>query len=281
LRAGFDASGKLVAWHHRVAGDRVLPFADPVRYASAKSRDGILMRGVELKSYDIPNQYSEQLFRDTGIRTSPLRGIGFTANKFVTESFLDEIAQMRGIDPVQLRLDLLKNSPRGRKVVQTVAKMAEWGRKRDGRGLGFAFIDYSDTLTAGIAEVSLDRHRGGIKVHNFWCALDCGIQVHPDNIVAQTESSIVYGLGMTLSERISVKDGAVEQSNFHDYQVPRMRDVPAMHIELIPTNDHPTGVGQMATPLVAPAVASAIAQLTGVRLRHSPFTPERLKKALG
>jgi len=282
LRAGLDASGKLIAWHHRVAGDRVLPFADPVRYASAKKRDGILMRGVELKSYDIPNQYSEQLFRDTGMRTSPLRGIGFTANKFVTEAFLDEVAQKRGIDPVQLRLDLLKNSPRARKVVETVAKLAEWGRRRDGRGLGFAFIDYSDTLTAGIAEVSLERQHGRIKVHNFWCALDCGIQVHPDNVVAQTESSIVYGLGMTLSERISVKDGTVEQSNFHDYQVPRMRDVPAIHIELIATNAHPTGVGQMATPLVAPAVASAIAQLTGgVRLRHSPFTPERLKKALG
>ena len=281
LRAGLDASGKLVAWHHRVAGDRVLPFADPVRYKIAKERDPILMRGVELKSYDIPHQLSEQLFRDTGIRTSPLRGIGFTANKFVTEAFLDEVAQKHGTDPVELRLELLKNKPRGRKVVEEVARMADWGRKREGRGLGFAFIDYSDTLTAGIAEVSVDRRTGQIKVHNFWCTIDCGIPVHPDNVIAQTESSIVYGLGMTLTERISVKDGAVEQSNFYDYQVPRMNEIPAMHITLIPTDNHPTGVGQMATPLVAPAVSSAIAQLTGVRLRHSPFTPERVKQALG
>jgi isoquinoline 1-oxidoreductase beta subunit len=281
LRGGLDASGKLVAWHHRIAGDRVLPYADPVRFERGGRKDGILMRGVELKSYDIPHQLSEQLYRDTGVRTSPLRGIGFTANKFVTEAFLDEIAGKRGIDPVAFRLELLKDTPRGRKVVETVARMADWGRKRDGRGLGFAFIDYSGTLTAGIAEVSLDRGSGQIKVHDFWCAIDCGIPVHPDNVIAQTESSIVYGLGMALTEFITIKKGEVEQSNFYDYRVPRLDEVPAMHIELIPTDEHPTGVGQMATPLVAPAIAGAVAQLTGVRLRATPMTPERVKKALG
>jgi isoquinoline 1-oxidoreductase subunit beta len=100
-------------------------------------------------------------------------------------------------------------------------------------------------------------------------------------VVAQTESSIVYGLGMTLSERISVKNGAVEQSNFYDYRVPRMNEVPLMHIEVIATDNHPTGAGQMATPLVAPAISSAIMQLAGVRLHHTPFTPERVKAALG
>lgn len=280
LRAGLDGAGKLVAWHHRIAGDRVLPYADPVRFERGGRKDGILMRGVELKSYDIPHQLSEQLYRDTGVRTSPLRGIGFTANKFVTEAFLDEVAQARGIDPVAFRLELLKDTPRGRKVVERVAQMANWGKKRDGRGLGFAFIDYSGTLTAGIAEVSLNRSAGTIRVHNFWCVLDCGIAVQPDNVVAQTESSIVYGLGMSLSERISIKDGAVEQSNFYDYRVPRMNEVPVMHIEIIATDNHPTGAGQMATPLVAPAIAGAIAQLTGVRLRHTPFTPERVRKAL-
>jgi isoquinoline 1-oxidoreductase beta subunit len=190
LRAGLDATGKLVAWHHRVAGDRVTPYMDPVRFQQAGGKDNILMRGVELRSYDIPHQATDQLYRDTGVRTSPLRGIGFTANKFVTEAFLDEIAARRGIDPVALRLELLKNTPRGRKVVERVAEMADWGRKRDGRGLGFAFIDYSGTLTAGIAEVSIDRSNGQIRVHNFWCTLDCGIPVQPDNVVAQTESSI-------------------------------------------------------------------------------------------
>jgi isoquinoline 1-oxidoreductase subunit beta len=280
LRAGLDATGELVAWHHRVAGDRVTPYMDTVRFQQGGGRDYILMRGVELRSYDIPHQATDQLYRDTGVRTSPLRGIGFTANKFVTEAFLDEIAQRRGIDPVAFRLELLKNTPRGRKVVERVAQMADWGGKRDGRGLGFAFIDYSGTLTAGIAEVSLDRGSGQIRVHHFWCTLDCGIAVQPDNVVAQTESSIVYGLGMSLTERISIKDGAVEQSNFYDYRVPRMNEVPIMHIEVIVTDNHPTGVGQMATPLVAPAIAGAVAQIAGVRLRHTPFTPERVKQAL-
>jgi isoquinoline 1-oxidoreductase beta subunit len=250
LRAGLDATGKLVAWHHRVAGDRVTPYMDSVRFQQAGGKDNILMRGVELRSYDIPHQATDQLYRDTGVRTSPLRGIGFTANKFVTEAFLDEIAAKRGIDPVALRLELLKNTPRGRKVVERVAEMANWGRKREGRGLGFAFIDYSGTLTAGIAEASIDRSNGQIRVHNFWCTLDCGVAVQPDNVVAQTESSIVYGLGMALSERITIKDGAVEQSNFYDYRVPRMNEVPMTHIEIIATDNHPTGVGQMATPVV-------------------------------
>jgi isoquinoline 1-oxidoreductase beta subunit len=280
LRAGLDATGKLVAWHHRVAGDRVTPYMDSVRFQQAGGKDNILMRGVELRSYDIPHQATDQLYRDTGVRTSPLRGIGFTANKFVTEAFLDEIAAKRGIDPVALRLELLKNTSRGRKVVERVAEMANWGKKREGRGLGFAFIDYSGTLTAGIAEASIDRSNGQIRVHNFWCTLDCGVAVQPDNVVAQTESSIVYGLGMALSERITIKDGAVEQSNFYDYRVPRMNEVPMMHIEVIATDNHPTGVGQMATPLVAPAISGAVAQLTGARLRHTPFTPERVKKAL-
>jgi isoquinoline 1-oxidoreductase subunit beta len=159
--------------------------------------------------------------------------------------------------------------------------MADWGRKREGRGLGFAYIDYSGSQVAGIAEVSLDRRSGQIKVHDFWCAIDCGIAVQPDNVVAQTESSIVYGLGMALTERITIKDGAVEQSNFYDYRVPRMNEVPMMHVEVIVTDNHPTGAGQMATPLVAPAISSAIAALTGTRLRHTPFTPERVMKALG
>jgi isoquinoline 1-oxidoreductase beta subunit len=118
-------------------------------------------------------------------------------------------------------------------------------------------------------------------VHNFWCTIDCGVAVQPDNVIAQTESSIVYGLGMTLSERITIKDGVVEQSNFYDYSLPRMSDVPEMHIELIKTDNHPTGAGQMATPLIAPTISNAIMQLAGVRLRHTPFTPDRVKQTLG
>jgi isoquinoline 1-oxidoreductase beta subunit len=150
----------------------------------------------------------------------------------------------------------------------------------NGKGVGFAFIDYSNALLAGIAEISIDRSNGKIKVHNFWCSIDCGTPVQPDNVIAQTQSSIVYGLGLALSERISIKDGAVEQSNFYDYQVMRMSDVPEIHIEVVAIGGHPTGAGQMGTPLVAPAINNALAALTGRRLRETPMTPARVKRAL-
>jgi isoquinoline 1-oxidoreductase subunit beta len=282
LRAGLDASGKVMAWHHRLVGDRVTPYFDPVRYEKGGRKDGILMFGADLAGYEVPHQLVEQLYEDTGVRTAPLRGISFLANKFATETFVDEIARKRGVDPLAFRRDLLRNNPRGLAVVERAAQMADWGRKRDGgRALGLAYIDYSGTQVAGVVEMSLNRTNGQVNVHDFWCTIDCGIAIQPDNVVAQTESSIVYGLGLALSERITIKDGVVEQSNFYDYRVPRMNEVPRMHIEVIQTDSPPTGVGQMASPLGAPAIGNAIAQLTGVRLRHSPFTPERVKAALG
>jgi isoquinoline 1-oxidoreductase beta subunit len=281
LKAGFDQSGKLTAWQHRIAVDRVGAYMDPVRYQAAGGKDFIAMLGADLRGYDVPHQLVQQLYRDTGVRTNPLRGISFLANRFATESFIDEIARKRGIDPLAYHLELLKDTPRARKVVERVAQMADWGRKREGRALGFAYLYYSGSQVAGIAEISLDRASGEIKVHDFWCTIDCGVAVQPDNVIAQQESSIVYGLGVALTEVISVKNGAVEQSNFYDYHVPRMKDVPAMHIEVIQTDNHPTGAGQMATPLVAPAIANAVEELTGARLRHTPLLPERVKKALG
>jgi isoquinoline 1-oxidoreductase beta subunit len=280
LRAGLDASGRIVAWHHRIVCDQVLAFQDPVRYKLFKGSDGIALRGGELKTYDIPNRLAEGILEDTGIRTSSLRGIGVGPTKFAIEAFLDEIAAKRGIDPVALRLELLKNYPRGKAVVEKVAQMADWGRKREGRALGFAYIDYTGSQLAGVAEVSVERATGKIHVHNFWCTIDPGIAVQPDNIIAQTESSIVYGLGLALTERITFEGGAIKQANFYDYQVPRMRDIPPMHITVMPTDNHPTGAGQMATPLVAPAIANAVFQLTGVRIRKTPMLAEQVKQAL-
>jgi hypothetical protein len=119
------------------------------------------------------------------------------------------------------------------------------------------------------------------RVQNFWCVVDCGIAAQPDNIVAQFEGGIVFGLGLALNEEISIRDGVVQQNNFYDYRVMRMNDVPEIHVEVISTDNHPTGVGQMSVVMVAPAVANAVARLTGVRLREAPMTPERVKKALG
>ena len=165
-------------------------------------------------------------------------------------------------------------------IIDTVSRMADWGKKRDDSALGLAYMNYSGTQIALIADVSVDRKLGKLRVSKVWVALDPGIAVQPDNIIAQTESSVVYGLGFALSERITIEDGAVQQSNFYDYYVPRMNDIPEIFVELVPTNNHPTGVGQMATPLVAPAIANAVARLVNVRLRETPMTQDRVKKAL-
>ena len=281
LRAGFDASGRLIAFHHRKACDEVTAFQDPVRFKRQNGRDGIAFNGLDAPYYAIPNRLGEAVPQESGLRTSSLRGIAHLTNIFAIESFMDELARKRGIDPAAIRRDLVKTNPRAVNIIDTVANMADWGRKRDASALGFTYMNYSGTQIALVAEVALDRSSGRLRVPHVWVALDPGIAVQPDNIVAQTESSVVYGLGFALSERITIKDGAVQQSNFYDYYVPRMNEIPEIVVKVVPTDNHPTGVGQMATPLVAPAIANAVAELAGVRLRETPMTPLRVKKALG
>lgn len=282
IRAALDGNGKIVAWHHRVVSDEALAYMDPVRFKASQGRDNIAMRGTELPTYDIPHRLAEGLQQSTGIRTAPLRAIGVGQNSFANEAFIDEVAAKAGVDPVEFRIRQLAGTPlaqRGRRVIEEVARMADWGRKRQGRGLGVAYLDYSGTQLAGIAEVSLNKE-GRIRVHDFWCVIDAGVAIQPDNIIAQTESSIVYGIGLALTEHIDVSGGLVQQSNFFDYHVPRMRDIPNIHIKLVQTPNHPTGAGQMATPLVPSAIANAFHQLTGVRLRQQPLLPGRVQQAM-
>ena len=130
----------------------------------------------------------------------------------------------------------------------TVAEMSDWTRKRDGTALGVAIMEKDDTLAAGVAEVSVDRASGKIKVHNVWSAIDAGIAVQPRNIAAQTEGSIVYGLGHVLREKIVIKDGRVQQSNFTDYEVARMSDVPNIEVKVVSTDNPPTGAGEDGLP---------------------------------
>jgi isoquinoline 1-oxidoreductase beta subunit len=281
LRAGFDASGKLVAYHHRKATDEVTAFQDPVRFKRQNGRDAIAFAGADAAYYEIPNRLAEAVPRESGLRTSSLRGIAHLTNIFAIESFMDELARRRGVDPAAFRRALVKSNPRALAIIDRVTRMADWGRRRDGSALGFTYMNYSGTQIALAAEVAVDRRTGVVRVPNVWTALDPGIAVQPDNIVAQTESSIVYGLGFALFERVTVDDGAVQESNFYDYRVPRINDIPQMFVEVVSTDNHPTGVGQMATPLVAPAIANAVAELTGVRLRETPMSPDRVKKALG
>ena len=146
--------------------------------------------------------------------------------------------------------------------------------------MGLAFADYHDSYSAAVAEVSVDRSTGKIKVHDYWIAIDGGLIIQPDNVEAQLESAIVYGLSGALSEELTVKDGAVQQSNFNDYHVLRMSDVPPIHTKVIASNASPSGMGELGVPCVAPAIGNAVFQLTGKRLRHLPMSPERVKQAL-
>jgi isoquinoline 1-oxidoreductase beta subunit len=160
--------------------------------------------------------------------------------------------------------------------------MADWGGSvPPSRARGIAFSERSDSLAAAVAEVSLDQNTEKIRVHRFWASLDAGVVVQPANAVAQMESGIVYGLSSIIAERITFRGGVVQQSNFHDYPVMRMSDAPeSIEIRLIESDEPPTGIGESGVPIVTAAVANAFAALTGARLRHMPFTPDRIKAAL-
>jgi isoquinoline 1-oxidoreductase beta subunit len=278
IEAGFDEAGKLVAWHHRVVAESVVAYVsgDP-----KPRQDRIVMKGSPIPQYPIPNKLAEHVIENRGARLSPWRGVGNGHNAFAIESFVDDIAKDLGKDPVAFRLELSEGVPRMQHLLRTVAAMSDWTRKRDGTALGVGTMVKDDTLAAGVAEVSLDRKTGKIKVLNFWAALDAGIAVQPRNLAAQTEGSIVYALGSVLREKITIKDGRVLQSNYSDYEVARMSDVPHIEIKVVSTDNHPTGGGEEGVPLVACAVGNAIAALTGVRLHELPFSPDRVRGALG
>jgi isoquinoline 1-oxidoreductase beta subunit len=285
VEAHLDHEGKIVGWRHRVAAEPVVPqiYGD-ARWKAQQGFDHIALWGTELPYYDVANQVTEHVYEDRGARVAPWRGIGAGYTNFASESVIDELAHEAGKDPVQFRLALL-TEPRAKKVVETAATMAEWGRKRTETALGAAFVKYGiqpagESLSATVAEISVDRASGRIRVHNIWIAVDPGLPLQPDNIAAQVESAVIYGLGAALKERITIKDGVVQQSNFHDYEVMRMADVPAIGVEVIRGSDRPTQVGELGLPSVAPAIANAFFALTGKRLRHLPMAPAEVKQAL-
>jgi len=173
-------------------------------------------------------------------------------------------------------------TPKARKCFETVAKMCDWNAPRPaGRALGVSITERSGSLGAGVVEVSLNRQTGKIKVHKVWVAADGGTIVSPGPARANIESAILYGLSSVLHERVTVKDGVVEQSNFHDYNLMRMSDVPdEMHVQFVDVDTKPTGLGEIGNPFIAGAVSNAVYKLTGKRLRHMPFTPERVLATL-
>jgi CO/xanthine dehydrogenase Mo-binding subunit len=186
------------------------------------------------------------------------------------ESFIDELAAAAKADPYEFRRGLLKHAPRALGVLELAAKTAGWGSPpQPGRFRGIAqhrsFLSY----VAEVAEVSVEQ--GQLRVHRIVCAVDCGRVVNPDIVRAQMESGIVFGLSAALKQRITYRGGKVEQSNFHDYRMLRMREMPRIDVAIVDSTEPPTGVGEPGVPPVAPAVANAIAAATGQRPRKLPF----------
>ncbi len=265
LTASTDAQGNLTGFSHVVVGDG----------------GGLVASGVQNDHYDIPNQFAEWRETSNGIRLKHWRSVGHGPNKFAIESMLDEIAKDQGKDPIQFRKSLMKNSPRALATLEKVEELSQWNTPTAAdRAKGVAFVEHG-SLGSGVCEISVDRESGKISVHNFWVALDAGVIVHPDNVKAQIEGGIIMGISSALKEQITIVDGKVQQANFHEYELLRMEDVPDdIETVLIASNSHPEGGGETATPMVACAIANAFFTLTGKKLRHLPFTPERVLEAL-
>lgn len=266
LRAGFDKEGKLTAWNHVIAG----------------TGGGLLDSGARPQYYTLPNLHIEVRAVDEGVRTKHWRAVAHGPNKFAIEAFIDEIAAGQGADPLEFRRRLMKDHPRELRVLEEASRMANWGSpEKEGRARGLAFIERSGAYAAGVAEISLDRDSGQIRVHRVWAALDAGVVVQPDNAIAQMEGGIVMGISNVLLESITFRNGKVQQSNFHDYPILRMADAPeSIEISLIPSQEPPAGIGEASLPLMGGAIANAFLKLTGRPLRHMPFTPERVLAAL-
>jgi isoquinoline 1-oxidoreductase beta subunit len=287
IEAGLDKDGRIAGWRHRVVGELVGDFVyQPGYVKAAKDRDVIFMSGAELPYYDkVEHWIGEHVVEPERTRVAAWRGIGSGYTKFAIESMIDEIAHELKRDPLEYRLDLT-DDPRARRVLEKVAEMSDWKRKRNGTALGVAFAEYGifapkvGSLTAAVAEVSVDRRSGRIRVHNYWVAADAGLPVNPDAFVAQVESGVVWGLSAALKEGVRIVDGVVQQSNFGDYQILRMSETPEIRVEILRGGTSPTMVGELGVPGCAPAVANAVFALTGKRLRHLPFTPDRVAAAL-
>ena len=281
VEAAFDAEGNVVGWRHRVVGESVVAYRGGEKaLEGAKGLDGIVLEGAK-HEYGIPNQSIAYLRENRGVGLSAWRGIGAGYNKFVIESFIDEMAAAQKIDPVQFRLELLKDHPRAQAVIRAVADKSGWGKRpANGHAFGFAYAEVVETYVAAVGEISLDAKTGIVRAHRFWVALDPGIVLNPDSVLAQSEGNIIFGLSQTLKEQASIVAGQVQQNNFYDYPVLRMAEMPEIDIQIMPTDNPPKGMGEATLPLVAPCVANALFTLTGKRFRALPLSPERIKAGL-
>jgi isoquinoline 1-oxidoreductase beta subunit len=271
MQGGVDAEGKAVAWAHRIVGQSILS-GTPFEPAYVKNGvDFTSVEGAATLPYEIPN-----LLVDLHSPKSPVpilwwRVVGASHTVYAVETFIDMLAKEAGKDALEFRLALMAKHPRHIGVLKLAAEKGDWGKPMPaGRGRGIAVTEAFNTYVAQVAEVTV-KPDGAYKVDRVVCAVDCGVAVNPDVIKAQMEGGIGFGLGAAMFGAITMKDGRVEQSNFHDYRVLRMEEMPKVETHIVASTAKPTGVGEPGVAPVAAAVANAIAAATGKRLAKLPF----------
>ncbi len=267
MSGGLDASGKPVALSFKMSSPSVT-----ARLFPPLVKDGVdpLMTEAILVPYDIPNQSVATVIHDTGLRVGYMRSVSHALNVFANESFIDEMAAAAGKDPYEYRLALLDKQPRFKNVLQLAAEKAGWGKPLpSGRARGIGLMEGYDTYMAQVAEVSVVD--GAVKVHRVVVAVDLGRMVNPNIVEQQLESNIVFGLTALLYGDITLKDGRVQQSNFHEYKLLRMPECPKIEMHIVKSTEKPGGIGEPGMALLSPTVANAVFALTGKRLRKMPF----------
>ncbi len=276
ISAGVDRGGNIIAWEHTIVGQSILsgtPFEGMVR----KGIDETSVEGAKDIPYQIPNVRVELHSPETGIPVLWWRSVGHSHNAFVVECFFDEVAHAVGKDPYEFRRQLLSKHPRHRGVLELAAGKAGWGKPLPkGRGRGVALHESFGSFVAQVAEVSIGAE-GKVRVHRVVCAIDSGVRVNPDTIKAQMESGIVFGLSAALYGQITFKNGRVEQGNFDDYPMIRLKEMPEVEVHMVPSRKALGGVGEPGVPPAAPAVANALFQAAGIRVRRLPLQPEVLE----
>ena len=271
-RIGLGADGLPLAWKHVMVGQSIMAGTS---LEASMVKDGIdktSVEGVADSPYleGLANHQIELHSPQTGISVLWLRSVGHTHTAFVMESLIDELATAAGKDPVEYRRTLLKDHPRHLGVLNLAVQKANWKAPLpDGHALGVAVHESFGSYVAQVAEVSQENL--AIRVHRVVCAVDCGIAVNPQSIAAQMESCITFGLSFALHSKLTLKDGQVVQSNYHDYRVLRLNEMPVVEVHIVPSSDKPGGIGEAGVPPMAPAVANAVFALTGQRLRELPL----------
>ena len=280
LQVELDKNGFPKSWKHQLAGPSAISeFAWQLVDTRAVGKllnwidwDVTSTGGTQLP-YAIPAYEMDYEVVEPGIRVGFWRSVGNSHNAFTVESVLDEAADLAGRDPLEYRLALLTDQPRHRKVLDQVAQDAGWGSSLpEGHARGIALHESFKSIVAQVVEVSVDA--GNVRVHKVHCAIDCGRYVNPNIIHQQIEGSVIFGLSAALYEQISLKDGAVANSNFHDYRVARLSESPEVFVSIIENEEAPGGVGEPGVPPVVPALCNAIYAATGKRIRRLPVASQ-------